>query len=224
MELILLIATLLSGVAAVWYFWDKIKAVWHTLFHSNSAILLDNFEKLEGWLTYRDGNVLHSDEFAHSGKFSLKKTGFNDPNGGTKEFKKTGRGILFSGWVYRPSNGDGGPADRLSIEDNKGNGYGFAVRHEDDCFLIVIESRIEGAFEKNITAAKIESRFKSLEDIWYQFNFQITKAEKIILNIDCENQRVGNISADDSRYNQFQQIAVHGGYPYYIDELKVRKI
>ena len=56
-------------------------------------------------------------------KFSLKKSGFNDPNGGIKKFTATRRGILFSGWVYRPSHGDGGPADRLAIEDAKGNGY-----------------------------------------------------------------------------------------------------
>ena len=224
MEFVGLIATLLSGVAAIWYFWDKIKAGLNFIFHPNSPILSDNFEKFEGWQIYRDGNVLHSDEVSHSGKFSLKKTGFNDPNGGIKEFKKTGRGILLSGWLFRPTNSDGGPADRLSIEDNKGNGYGFAIRHEDENFLIVIESRIEGAFEKNIAVAKIESQFKSLKDVWYQFNFQITKAEKIILNIDCENQRVGNISAGDSRYSQFQRIAVHGGYAYYIDELRVRKI
>lgn len=224
MEIIVLIATLLSGVAAVWYFWDKIMAVLQTLFHANLTILNDNFEKFEGWKPYRDGNVLYSDELSHTGKFSLKKTGFNDPNGGVKEIKKIGRGILFSGWVFRPSNGEGGPADRLAIEDNKGNGYGFAIRHEEDYFLIVIESRIEGAFEKNITAAKIESHFKSLEDIWYLFNFQITKRDKIVLNIDCDNQRVGNISADDSRYDQFQQVAIHGGFPYYIDEIKIRKI
>ncbi|WP_022665459.1 hypothetical protein [Desulfospira joergensenii] len=224
MELIIIIATLTSGLAAVWYFWDKIKEIANNLFHSKGNILSDNFEMFEGWLTYRDGNVLHSDEIAHTGKFCLKKTGFNDPNGGIKEFKKVGRGLLFSGWLHRPSSSDGGPADRLSIEDRDGNGYGFAIRHEEENFQIVIETRIEGAFEKNIARATIESHFKSLRDVWYQFNFQITKANTITLTIDCEGQRVGNISADDLRYNKFHRVAVHGGYSYFVDEIKIRRI
>jgi hypothetical protein len=224
MKIILGIATLLGGFAAIWFFWDKIKTRLRRLFNGQPTILDDNFEKFEGWLTYCDGNVFHSDEKSHTGKFSLKKSGFNDPNGGVKKFSKTGRGILFSGWVYRPSQGDGGPADRLAIEDAKGNGYGFAVRHEEDSFLLVIESRIEGAFEKNLVVGKVESEFKSLRDIWYCFSFQVTKGEKIILNIDCESQRIGHISAEDSRFNRFHQIAVHGGYPYYVDEIKIRKI
>lgn len=184
----------------------------------------DDFEYFDGWIPYRDGNILHSDEQAHNGKFSLKKTGFNDPNGGIKKIKKIRRGFVFSGWIYRPSNGEGGPADRLAIEDAKGNGYGFAIRHEDDSFLLIIEKRIESAFDKNLLAAKVESSFKSLRDIWYCFNFQVTKENKLVLNIDCENQRIGDVQAEDSAFTMFQRIAVHGGYPYYIDSIKIRRI
>ena len=154
MKIILGVATILGGIAAIWFFWDKIKSRLRRLFNKQLTILDDRFEKFDGWLKYRDGIVLHTDEKSHTGKFSLKKSGFNDPNGGVKKISKIGRGILFSGWVYRPSLEDGGPADRLAIEDAKGNGYGFAVRHEEDSFLLFIESRVEGAFEKNLIIGK----------------------------------------------------------------------
>jgi len=129
MKIIFGIATLLGGLAALYFFWDKIKTQLGRLFNRQRTILDDNFEKFNDWSPYRDGNVFHSDEKSHTGKCSLKKSGFNDPNGGVKKISKIGRGILFSGWIYRPSKGDGGPADRLAIEDAKGTGYGFAVRH-----------------------------------------------------------------------------------------------
>ena len=188
------------------------------------VLFSDNFENFDGWMIYRDGAVFHSAERSHNGKFRLKKTGFNDPNGGFKRIKKTKRGFIFSGWIYRPSQEEGGPADRLAIEDSKGNGYGFAVRHENEFFLLVIEKRIEGAFDKNLIAVKVESTFRSLRDIWYHFNFQISKENRLVLNIDCENQRVGHVQAEDSTLSKFHQIAVHGGHPYYVDEIKIRLI
>lgn len=61
MKIILGIATLLGGFAAIWFFWDKIKTRFRSLFSGQLTILEDNFEKFEGWVTYRDGNIFHSD-------------------------------------------------------------------------------------------------------------------------------------------------------------------
>lgn len=188
------------------------------------VLFSENFENFDGWIPHREGGVFHSDEYAHNGKFSLKKSGFNDPNGGFKRTKKIKRGFIFSGWIYRPSQGDGGPADRLAIEDSNGNGYGFGIRHENESFLLSIEKRMEGAFDKNLITVEVESTFKSLTDIWYQFNFHVSKEDRLVLNIDCENKRLGHIQAEDCTLSKFHQIAVHGGHPYYVDEIKIRLI
>lgn len=167
--------------------------------------------------------MILSDECPYKGKFSLKKAGFNDPNGGFKKINRIGRGLVFSGWVYRPSKTEGGPADRLAIEDAKGNGYGFIIRHEENSFVMGIEQRTENISGKSLKAAIIESELKSLTDVWYNFHLHITKGAKIVLTIDCENQRLANIQGEDTEYRSFERVAVHGGYTYYVDSLKVRR-
>ncbi|MFP3861142.1 MAG: hypothetical protein ACLFUW_09995 [Bacteroidales bacterium] len=181
----------------------------------------DDFSDFEGWSRFLEGNVIHSDDYSYVGRFSLKKTGFNEPNGGFKKISKIRRGFVFSGWIYRPSKTEGGPADRLAIEDDKGNGYGFIIRHENNSFIMGIEKRTGGVSVESLKAAIVNS--EPLIDVWYNFNLHITKRAKIVLTIDCEKKRLANIQAEDFEFRSFQRIAVHGGYIYYVDSLKVRR-
>lgn len=190
-----------------------------------NEIFFDDFEKFEGWTNIGPGGVLQSDDYAHSGVFSLKKAGANDPSGGFKMIGKTvDRGFILSGWIYRPSDGEGGPADRLGVEDRNGSGYSFGVRHEQNGVKFVIERRIEGAFNGNLAVERIEPFPGSLRDAWYYFEFQVTKSSEIVLRIDFEGQRLVHVSASDPGFKSFSRIAVHGGHPYYIDVLELRRI
>ena len=51
-----------------------------------SVVLTDDFEANFDWIAYLEGKIYKSSDFAHSGKFSLKKDTRNDPHGGYREF------------------------------------------------------------------------------------------------------------------------------------------
>jgi len=205
--------------------------IWNYFTHKTmkpepKTLFRDDFLSFEGWLNVEPGAVLLSDEMSHESATSLKKVGANDPAGGFKYIGKTlKRGLVFSGWIFRPSGGDGGPADRLVIEDLNGNGYGFGIRHEDKGVLLIIEKRRGGAFEKNLSWKNIKpSNNISLRDSWYHFSLQITRYDLLVLNLDYKNQRIGHMKTKDSEYTDFARIAVRGGYPYYVDGLKINSI
>ena len=220
---IVLIVIGLTGLGYVGFQAIKIK--------TSEIIFYDDFSKLDGWEQILEGKVIQSDEQYHSGSSSLKKKEYNDPNGAYKLIGKTIKpGFCFSGWIYRPKEFKGGPADRLSIEDSKGNGYGFSVRHEKVNALFFIEKRGNslpcGTFlpggQLNIDGG--------LTNEWYHFEFIILSNGKISFRINLKGKPIiqidtnPKIDAKYKRYDTFHRIAIHGGHEYFIDDLKIIKL
>lgn len=189
-----------------------------------SILLYDNLEKFSGWVTYLNGKVEQSNTHFYSGKFSLLKNDFNDPNGGfAKLRKKVGLDLLFSGWLYRerPLNSSGEQANRLALENADFNGYGFCINH--GAQEIWIEKRDEGTSRM----IKESKRACSLPwDAWYQFKFYLRSGGAFSLRLYKKTGElfysIDNIA--DKSYQTFDRVVVHGGYPYWVDDLKLEMI
>lgn len=187
-------------------------------------IFYDDFSEFKDWKPLLNGSVFHSDEKSHSGACSLKKITYNDPNGGYKLIsKKVKPNFCFSGWIFRPSGYDGGPADRLALEDDNGNGYGFVVRHEMNDFFVFIEKREDGIGTSFMPGLQFRDYSRGLTDEWYYFEIQITSTGKIFLRLNHNNKAICQLNVQDLKYNTFSRVTIRGGNPYFVDDLKIIK-
>ena len=181
-------------------------------------IFFDSIDDAGNWEDYGSGKVYKSDEISWSGKFSLKKDANPDPYGG---FRLLGRKIkapfIFSGWIYRSDIENGRWADRLALEDENNNGYGFSVSHGNRA--IGIERRDGGV---GTFLPKSGQPTPPLNK-WYHFQFYVGLGGTLSLSLYDQNgvQIIGAISVKDNKYKSFDRIVIHGGYPYYIDDLRI---
>jgi len=185
-------------------------------------VFRDTFDDFTGWEDFRSGNVSQSRDRAHAGTYSLKKDGANDPNGGFKEIgKRIGLGFVFSGWIFSPSERGGGKADRLAIEDGQFDGYGFAV--DRDKKTVYIERRDRG---KQTCLGSEVPLDDLLMDQWYQFKFFSEIGGTLSLRLyDLSGEEILNVpSVVHERYSSFDRVVVHGGFPYYVDDLEIQAI
>ena len=183
------------------------------------VLFADDFEEDSNWINYKSGIVIRSDDHCHNGRYSLKKDKYDDKEGGGFRIldQGIGLGISLTGWIYRPTLGPGGKADRLAIEDTNFNGYGFCVSHGNG--RIWIERRDNGD-PKDISLGR---RIGPIINQWYYFRFDMRRDGIFELTLwDQQQSEIGKIvSVGDMSYSWFNRIVVHGGHPYYIDELKV---
>ena len=189
-------------------------------FDNKKLVFVDDFDSFVGWLNYNHGLVTHSNEFSYEGKYSLKKDKYNDPNGGYKILPlKLELGILFSGWIYRPSGGSGGKMDRIALEDSDFDGYGFGVSHQKK--IVQIERRKAG----KPTAISMSEFLRPIQDEWYKFEFslEIDGVINLILK-DTSGEKLASVSVTDYTFNIFDRIVIHGGNPYYIANLKIESL
>ena len=192
------------------------------LSQKEELVFYDDFKEFKEWEQYGRGKIELSSDVAYKGRYSLKKDGPGDPNGGYKKLpKKINRKevecIIFSGWIYRPSDRMGGIADRLAIEDENFNGYGFFAGHNGK---LAIEKRTKGNPE---TLKEVE--WKPIEDEWYQFKLIIGKDKLDLYIYNKEGDEIGKIEEIiDDEYDSFDQVAVHGGFVYYVDCLEVKVV
>ena len=188
-----------------------------------SLLLYDDFKVYKGWENYLSGGLALNPNFSYRGDFSLEKLGNPDPNGGYKELTKPAKlGILFSGSIYSPSergNGTTGFADRLAVEDEKFNGYGFAVAHGIN--RLIIERR-DGGNPQDLAYVD----FEPPREQWYHFQFYMRSSSRFDLEIyDSSLNLIADVrDIQDRTYNLFDRVVIHGGFPYYVGYLKVEKI
>ena len=182
-------------------------------------IFEDNFASDKGWQQYGDGSIEIKQGISRSHGRALKKDKYADPNGGylptRKAFKNS---FCFSGWIYSPKGrGQKACRDRLAIEGEKFNGYGFAVAQAYG--WAEIERRDSGS---STVCISDRIKFGPTKESWYSFEFIRLKSGEMTLYLyDSSGVKLVQVFANDKRYNSFDRIAVHGGYPYYIDDLKI---
>ena len=185
------------------------------------ATFYDAFSDFDSWQQYGDGTIQQSNERHRVGRHSLKKIGpHGDPDGGFREIDSViRRGFVFSGWIYSPSGRPQGKADRLAIEDSAHNGYGFSVNLTDGKFCI---ERRENGEARHLGAIH---NIDLSRDGWYRFEFHVREGTGLTLRFyDSSGRFVEDTDASDGRHNSFDRVAVHGGFPFYVDELKIELI
>lgn len=125
---------------------------------------------------------------------------------------------MFSGWIYHPDEETGAESDRLAIENSDYNGYGFTVGHRND--KVWIERRVDGK-SKPIKDAIVD--VAAPKDQWFRFEFFVESDGYLRLALyDSSGQRIGDVAAQGAaEYSEFDRVTIHGGYPYYVDELKI---
>jgi len=183
-------------------------------------IFLDDFEEFKGWNTYKKGEVNQTKEIAHQGIYSLKKDKFGDPNGGYKLFKKQSHlNLKFSGWIFRPDVQSPNLGDRLALENEEFKGYGFFINHSNNTILIEKRDRGEPTPISQIIY------FKAPKDEWYYFELILRKKDNFNLFIYDKNKNILTtvVSYIDKAIGIFDRVVIHGGFPFYVDELKVEK-
>ena len=188
-------------------------------FQKTKLIFVDDFASDKGWQQYDNGSVEIKEGISKSHGRALKKDKNADPSGGYLPIGKTlENGFCFSGWIYSPKErGKKAWGDRLAIEGDNFNGYGFAVAQFQG--WAEIERRDGGN-----TAVCISERvvFSPPKESWYRFEFIRLKSGEMTLYLyDSSDAKLVQVFANDKEYNSFNRIAVHGGYPYYIDDLKI---
>lgn len=190
-----------------------------------NIVLRENFDGFDDWKQLKKGVVVHDKKKQRTGSGCLRKEGFSDPHGGYRELgENINGGFTLRCWIYRPSKKaepkQGGEADRVAVEDADFNGYGFSIGHASKCAWI---ERRDGARASIISD---KSDLPEIKDKWYQVEFSVTKEGKLELTMRKEDgKQILKISgASDSTYKSFSRVAVHGGWPYYIDEIVLEKV
>lgn len=188
-------------------------------YQASETVFSETFETFVGWTKYRDGVVLHSTEVARSYGHSLKKDRYDNPHGGYKKIGRTlGHGFVFSGWIFNPANRVGGRADRLALEDENFNGYGFAVEHSTQ--RVYFEKRTDGQLKQ---IGKITKCQQLPTDDWYRFQFYVLDDNVLQLRLfDSGDNEIHRISTrTQGEYGGFDRVTVHGGHQYYVDNLSI---
>lgn len=182
----------------------------------------DNIDNGGSWNNYGLGEVYKTSEKSRSGTYSLKKEANTDPHGGYLLIgKKIEPPFIFSGWVYRSDIANGRWADRIALEDENNNGYGFAVSHGNKLTFIEQRNNGKGQVLRDAEAEAITPQLGS----WYLFMMHFGLSGKLSLSIyDSTGVCYVNVKGSDNSYNLFDRIVIHGGYPYYIDDITIMSI
>lgn len=186
--------------------------------HRRKPVFFDDFNSFKGWEKYGKGQISQSTSIARSRGKSLKKDVSIDPDGGYKKIGRTVRDTFcFSGWICSPEGRLHAGGDRLAVEGENFNGYGFTVDQINGSALI--ERRDMGA-GKTISE---DVQFPPPKENWYQFKFSRFKGGRLYLVIcDSSENTLAQVNAFDDTHNEFDRVVVHGGFPYYVDDLEMR--
>jgi len=175
----------------------------------------DDFESWSGWIQYGTGVVSQDSTYIKHGKYSLLKDTNGDPNGGYKEIGTTlGRNIILEAWIMRTSN-SGSNADRIGVIDDNGNGYGLYKEDYGDTLGVDKRTNYAGTTSPTVTATTTNNN-------WYWCQLIITDTQ-VIAQLTDDSGTLKQAILSDTSYNTFTRVYVFGGYPYYVDYLRIRK-
>ncbi len=189
-------------------------------FPKTKLIFEDDFTSDKGWQQYRNGTIEIKQGTSRSHGKALKKDKNADPDGGYLQIGQVFKnGFCFSGWIYSPKErGQNAWGDRLAIEGENFDGYGFAIAQS--LGRVEIERRDGG-----VEAVCISERviFSPPKESWYRFEFiRLENGEMSLYLYDLSGAKLAQVFANDKKYNSFDRVAVHGGYPYYVDNLQIK--
>lgn len=211
--------TSLTSAKGVWGSRDQYLASKNGIWPKTpDTVFVDTFETFTGWVTQGSGIVTQSSAQAYEGSFSALKSTAGDPNGAYKLLDITvNRDYLLDVWIYSVEPRAGGAADRISIVNSTGNGYGLFF----NATAINIERRdAYGAFVISTTS------WTRTGNSWYRATFQAFTNNTFTLTArDITGTVLGSITSTvDSTYaGPFDRVAILGGSDYHVDNLVIKK-
>jgi hypothetical protein len=196
---------------------------------SNVFLFFDDFadDDVSDWTIYSSGGVQSSlDPDPPTGTasvYSIEKINNSDPHGGYKliavALNTAAQGYTFEGRVYRPSPYGGGAADRFAIENSSFSGYGIIVNHSSN--TVGIEERSSGSGSSLGASVPLNPD----ENNWYKFRFDMKTGgtfDFYHLDID-DNVLASALNRSDATVSSFDRVTIHGGYEFFMDDLRIRK-
>ncbi len=182
----------------------------------NTLHFYDDFESGDlGWQQYSSGSVAI---FSDAGNGVLRKYNNSDPNGGYRTFSSS-IGPFEAVFRTKRVNFSGGGANRYGVEDSGFNGYGPLFNNFDAVSDLYIEERSSGS-GTGISATKNPS-LSSLT--WYTVQLRRAGSAVDLVLFDASGTIVDSVSATDSTVSSFDRFAVHGGYEFYTDDIRIRQ-
>ena len=193
---------------------------------SSGTAVFDWYEDMEswsGWSNLGSGEVVQSSTYVFEGQYSAKKQTNCDPHGG---YKSMGITLDRNNWTlefraYRvEGEGTDCYADRLGLEDVGVGGYTFALIHQTDgTDSLGIDVRASDGtgtpYSKDLTV--------HITDEWYIGQLILTPSQ-VIAKLYYENGSfIDEYVLSDTSYTSFDDFVIRGGYPYYVDVVRVRK-
>lgn len=204
----------------VWTIREQVRAkrdgIWPQF---SEVVFTDTFEEFSGWVTVGSGVVAQSSAQAYEGTFSALKNTSSDPNGAYKLLNApVYRDYAVETWIYSVDPRAGGTADRISIVDSAGNGYGFLTNP-----TIIRSERRDGYVG---TALGTNTTISRPSNAWYRIVF--TALTNNTFTVDAYNSAgtlLGQYTSpvDTTYAGPFDRVAILGGYDYYVDNLIVKR-
>ena len=194
------------------------------LLRKKQPLFFEDFSKSDGWeqtqFYNQNGNFSICTTFARSHGRCLKKESPNDPHGCFKILPKKIEGnFCFSGWLFSEKERHSvGVANRLALEDSSFSGYGFLVNHGDGRLCIERRDRAQAVHLSNI------KQISPPIEKWYKFELKKKKNIITLSIMDDMGNEIEKISTLDDTFTSFDRVVVHGGSPYYIDDIEINSI
>ncbi len=179
----------------------------------------DGFETWSGWVQYGSGVVSQTSSPVRHGSYALLKNSYGDPNGGYKQLPFTlNFPFILEAYVDRTGTSSA-PVDRIGVIDNSGNGYGIA--RDSGAGTLYIDKRSSySATTYGSTSLKVNPAVGE----WYMMQFIWNNGNMIArMYLPPSYELIGSTSYSDTSYTSFTRVYVFGGYPYVVDDLRIRK-
>lgn len=185
-----------------------------------TTVLSESFDTFTGWVTVNSGTVTQSSAQAYEGTYSALKSTANDPSGAYKLLSEpVQRNFVLSAWMYSVDPRAGGGADRISIVDASGNGYGY----RDGTTATGVEVRNAYVGSNILGTATTWTR---PSNAWYK----IVMTARSDNTFDVETyDNTGTFlaayssPADTTHTGSFDRVAILGGNDYHVDNLVVKR-
>lgn len=184
-------------------------------------VLFDDFETFSGWTTVGSGSVSQSSAQAYQGSFSAIKTTNNDPNGAYKLLSSpVYREFILEAWLYSVEPRAGGGADRISIVNASGNGYGFNSSSS------VLRSEIRTAYAGS-DFSSADASWSRPANTWYRV--VMTALANNTFTANAYNTSGSLLAAhtsiaDTTHLGPFDRVAILGGNEFHVDNLTVTRM
>lgn len=186
------------------------------------VVFASNFETgtLEGWSTLLSGNISLVTDTTDGNV--LKKSSYADPNGGKALLSNSVTDFEFTVHTKRLTL-PGSNANRYSLSDASGNGYGLYINFSDG--KLYLEKRAAWTTTTTLgTVAPLTGG--ALLNQWYTLQLtkqgtQLTAKAYLGKVMPATATPIATVSTTNSSYTSFTQVNVNGGYDYYSDNVKV---